>query len=59
MAIGQSRYTGTLDQHPAIDYRGGALSDAVTVLARDIKDGNDVAGVRRTARVTCARCSSG
>jgi len=39
VAIGQSRYAGTLDQHPAIDYRGAALSDAVTVLARDIKDG--------------------
>jgi hypothetical protein len=39
VAIGQSRYAGTLDQHPAIDYRGGALSDAVTILARDIKDG--------------------
>ncbi len=35
----QSRYAGTLDQHPAIDYRGGALSDDVTALARDIKDG--------------------
>jgi hypothetical protein len=39
VAIGQSRYAGTLDQHPAIDYRGGALSDAVTELAREIKDG--------------------
>ena len=39
VAIGQPRYAGTLDQHPAIDYRGGALNDAVTVLARDIKNG--------------------
>lgn len=38
-AAGQSRYAGTLDQHPAIDYRGGVLSDAVTTLARDIKAG--------------------
>ena len=37
MAIGQSRYAGTLDQHPAIDYRAGALSDDVTALARDIQ----------------------
>jgi hypothetical protein len=39
LVIAQSRYAGTLDQHPAIDYRGGALSDPVTVLARDIKAG--------------------
>jgi hypothetical protein len=39
VGIGQSRYAGTLDQHPAIDYRGGALSDVVTLLARDLKDG--------------------
>jgi hypothetical protein len=39
VVLGQSRYTGTLDQHSAIDYRGGALSDAVTALAREIKDG--------------------
>ena len=40
-AIAQSRtaFPGTLEQHPAIDYRGGALSDVVTVLARDIKAG--------------------
>jgi hypothetical protein len=36
--VAQSRYSGTLDQHPAIDYRGGALTDVVTRLARDIKD---------------------
>jgi hypothetical protein len=38
VAIGQSRYAGTLDQHPAIDYPGGALSDAVTLLAREVKE---------------------
>jgi hypothetical protein len=32
-------YTGTLDQHAAIDYRGGALSDVVTMLAREVKEG--------------------
>ena len=37
----QSRraYLGTLDQHPAIDYRGGALNDVVTLLQRDISSG--------------------
>ena len=46
---GQSRGTfpGTLDQHPAIDYRGGALSDVVTGLRRDLRRRHDVAGVRR------------
>src|SRR5215207_8377544 len=41
VAPGQSRtpYTGTLDQHAAIDYRGGVLNDDVTALARAIKDG--------------------
>jgi hypothetical protein len=38
-ASGQSRYAGTLDQHPAIDYRGGALSDDVTLLAREVTAG--------------------
>ena len=35
---GQSRnaFPGTLDQHPAIDYRGGALSDVVSRLQRDL-----------------------
>jgi hypothetical protein len=39
LALGQPRYAGTFDQHPAIDYRGGALSDVVTMLSREIKDG--------------------
>jgi hypothetical protein len=40
-ATGQSRsaYPGTLDQHPAIDYRGAALSDVVTSLRRDVASG--------------------
>ncbi len=37
VAAGQARYAGTLDQHPAIEYRSGALSDDVTALALDIK----------------------
>ena len=40
-AQSRSAYPGTLDQHPAIDYRGGALSDAVTGLQRDITAGGD------------------
>lgn len=32
-------FPGTLDQHPAIDYRGGALSDVVTQLQRDVTAG--------------------
>jgi hypothetical protein len=37
----QSRgaFPGTLDQHPAIDYRGGDLRDAVTTLQRDVARG--------------------
>jgi hypothetical protein len=35
----RSAFPGTLDQHAAIDYRGGVLSDVVTVLAREIKAG--------------------
>lgn len=35
----RSAFPGTLDQHPAIDYRGGALSDAVTTLQRDVARG--------------------
>lgn len=41
-AAGQARrpaYPGTLDQHPAIDYRGAALADAVTVLQRNLESG--------------------
>jgi hypothetical protein len=42
VAVGQSRsaYPGMLDQHPAIDYRGGELTDAVTRLQRDIGRGS-------------------
>ena len=32
-------FPGTLDQHPAIDYRGGAVSDVVTTLQRDVSAG--------------------
>src|SRR6185436_18427155 len=41
-AAGQSRgaFPGTLDQHPAIDYRGGPLSDVVTALQRDLTAGS-------------------
>lgn len=37
----QSRtpFAGLLDQHPAIDYRGGALSDVVSALQREIGAG--------------------
>ncbi|MEO7156715.1 MAG: hypothetical protein ABI039_04080 [Vicinamibacterales bacterium] len=37
----QSRaaYPGTLDQHPAIDYRGGTVNDVVTSLQREIAAG--------------------
>ena len=42
IAASQSRsaFPGTLDQHPAIDYRGGALSDVVTTLQRDLARGS-------------------
>jgi hypothetical protein len=39
MAQSRSAFPGTLDQHPAIDYRGGALHDAVTTLQRDLSAG--------------------
>lgn len=41
VVLGQSRamFPGTLDQHPAIDYRGAALSDPVTVLQRNLSAG--------------------
>ena len=32
-------FPGTLDQHPSIDYRGGAVSDVATNLLRDVNDG--------------------
>ena len=36
---GRSVFPGMLDQHPAIDYRDGALTDVVALLQRDLKDG--------------------
>jgi len=41
-AAGQGRrpaYPGTLDQHPAIDYRGTAVTDLMTTLQRDLATG--------------------
>ncbi|MGE3492518.1 MAG: hypothetical protein AB7N29_21120 [Vicinamibacterales bacterium] len=41
-AAGQGRrpaYPGTLDQHPAIDYRGTATADVMTTLQRDLAGG--------------------
>src|SRR5688500_1462243 len=40
-ATAQSRtlFPGTLDQHPAIDYRTGALSDPISALQRDLTAG--------------------
>jgi hypothetical protein len=35
----RSPFPGMLDQHPAIDYRGGVLTDAVTKLQRDTAGG--------------------
>ena len=35
----QSAFPGTLDQHPAIDYRGGAVNDPATLLQREIAAG--------------------
>ena len=32
-------FPGTIDQHPAIDYRGSALNDPITVLQRDLSSG--------------------
>lgn len=42
VVIAQSRsaFPGMLDQHPAIDYRGGAMSDVVTALQRDLTSGS-------------------
>ena len=40
MAQSHSQFPGMLDQHPAIDYRGGALSDVVTALQRDLTSGS-------------------
>ncbi len=35
----RSSYAGTLDQHPAIDYRGIAPTDVVTTLTRELSSG--------------------
>jgi hypothetical protein len=35
----RSRFPGTLDQHPAIDYRGGAVTDVVTGLRAEVSAG--------------------
>src|SRR5690349_16349386 len=35
----RSAFPGTLDQHPAIDYRSGAVNDVVTALQREIAAG--------------------
>ncbi|HUQ88491.1 MAG TPA: hypothetical protein VM096_13090, partial [Vicinamibacterales bacterium] len=32
-------FPGTLDQHPSIDYPGGAVTDVVTTLLRNVNDG--------------------
>jgi hypothetical protein len=41
LASGQSRtlFPGTLDQHPAIDYRGAVLTDPVTTLQQELSSG--------------------
>ena len=36
----RSAFPGMLDQHPAIDYRGGALTDVVSGLQRDLEAGS-------------------
>lgn len=40
--LAQSRgvFPGTLDQHPAIDYLGGELSDVITAMKRDLAAGS-------------------
>ncbi len=35
----RAAFAGTLDQHPSIDYRGGALNDVATGLQRDLTAG--------------------
>ena len=42
LASAQSRslFPGTLDQHPAIDYRASALTDPITALQRDLTVGS-------------------
>jgi hypothetical protein len=41
LMAGQSRtlFPGTLDQHPAIDYHGGALNDPISSLQREMASG--------------------
>jgi hypothetical protein len=39
-AQSRSRFPGTLDQHPAIDYRTGALTDPITALQRNLTAGS-------------------
>ena len=39
MAQSPSRFPGTIDQHPSINYDGTALTDEVTLLKRDIDAG--------------------
>jgi hypothetical protein len=39
MAQSRAAFPGMLDQHPAIDYRGGPLSDVVTSLQRELTAG--------------------
>jgi len=39
-AQSKSAFPGMLDQHPAIDYRGAALSDVVSVLQRELTSGS-------------------
>jgi hypothetical protein len=36
----RSAFPGMLDQHPAIDYRGGALTDLVSALQRELAGGS-------------------
>lgn len=45
VVVSQSRgaFPGTLDQHPAIDYRFGALSDVVTTLGQAVAGGAGLA----------------
>ena len=49
-ASGQSRllFPGTLDQHPAIDYRSGALADPITALQRELATGQATLGFEGT-----------
>ena len=44
-AQSRSPFPGTLDQHPAIDYRGRTVTDVVTRMQQELASGRD----------TCAR----